>query len=130
VCRVPNDASFSTIAFAFCALTCAAAPCAAAGGGPSGGIAHAAEMLSTTATGKNMGDSSYCGLNQASATDNVGVVRIEVFANGKLVGTATGSSANINWNTAKLSKGTHTVTALAYDAAGNVGTAPAVSVTK
>jgi hypothetical protein len=57
-------------------------------------------------------------------------VRIEVFANGKLVGTATGSSAYINWNTAKRSKGTLTVTALAYDAAGYVGTAPAVRVSR
>jgi hypothetical protein len=88
--------------------------------------APAAKITSPT-SGSTLGKKATI---KASATDNVGVVRIEVFANGKLVGTATGSSANINWNTAKLSKGTHTVTALAYDAAGNVGTAPAVSVTK
>lgn len=67
---------------------------------------------------------------KVSASDNVGVVRIEVFVNGKLLSTVSGSSASVNWNTAKLSKGTHTVSALAYDSAGNVGTAPAVSVTK
>lgn len=67
---------------------------------------------------------------RVSASDNVGVSRIEVFVNGRLLGSVNGSSASVNWNTAKLAKGTHTVSALAYDAAGNVGTAPAVSVTK
>jgi hypothetical protein len=65
-----------------------------------------------------------------SASDNVGVVRIEVFGDGKLLGSSNGSSASVKWISRRLSKGTHTITALAYDAAGNVGAAPAVSVTK
>jgi subtilisin family serine protease len=64
-----------------------------------------------------------------SASDNVGIVRIEVFGDGKLLGSSNGSSASVKWISRRLSKGTHTITALAYDAAGNVGAAPAVSVT-
>lgn len=67
---------------------------------------------------------------KVSASDNVGVVRIEVFVDGKMVGSSTTSSASVNWNTARYSKGTHTITAIAYDAAGNAGAATAVSVTK
>jgi hypothetical protein len=63
-----------------------------------------------------------------SASDSVGVVRIEVFGDGNLLGSSSGSSASVKWMVRKLSKGTHTITALAYDAAGNVGAAPAVSV--
>lgn len=67
---------------------------------------------------------------KVSASDNVAVVRIDVFVDGKLVGSSTTSSASISWNTAKVSKGTHTITSIAYDAAGNAGAAAAVSVTK
>jgi hypothetical protein len=34
------------------------------------------------------------------------------------------------WNTSKLTKGTHTLRAWAYDAAGNVGSSALVSVKK
>lgn len=64
------------------------------------------------------------------AEDNVGVVKVELYADGKLVGASTVSPFTIKWNASKVSKGAHSLTARAYDAAGNTGNSPAVSVTK
>lgn len=65
-----------------------------------------------------------------SATDNVGVTKLELYIDGKLFGTSTSSSATFSWSTSKISSGTHSLLALGYDAAGNVGTSAAVSVWK
>ncbi len=66
---------------------------------------------------------------RVTATDNVGVVKIEVHIDGTLFGVSNSSTATFNWNTRAVAAGWHTITAKAYDAAGNVGTA-AVSVLK
>ncbi|SPP99478.1 Serine protease, subtilase family [Candidatus Sulfobium mesophilum] len=59
----------------------------------------------------------------ASATDNVGVAKIELYIDGALKSSISGSmSLTYNWNTLKVSQGAHTVVAKAYDAANNVGT--------
>jgi len=65
---------------------------------------------------------------QVSATDNVRVVRIEVFIDGKSFVNFSQSPAATNWNTKVYSDGTHVIAAKAYDAAGNVGEATAVTV--
>ena len=60
----------------------------------------------------------------ASATDNVGVTKIELYIDGVLKSSVSGStSLTYNWNTVRVSRGAHTVIAKAYDAAKNVGTA-------
>ncbi|HET6498692.1 MAG TPA: S8 family serine peptidase [Coriobacteriia bacterium] len=64
----------------------------------------------------------------ASAGDDKGVVRVEFFANGSLVGSVSSAPYSVNWNTRRLS-GSHTLTAIAYDAAGNTGVSPGVIVT-
>ena len=64
-----------------------------------------------------------------NATDNVGVTRIELYFDGMLVGTGASSPAAFSWNTTAYANGTYTLQARAYDAAGNVGTSVAVSVT-
>ena len=64
-----------------------------------------------------------------NATDNVGVTRIELYFDGMLVGTGASSPAAFSWNTTVYANGTYTLQARAYDAAGNVGTSVAVSVT-
>ena len=64
----------------------------------------------------------------ASASDNVGVTRVEFFLDGALQSTDTTSPYAWSWNTAGTSNGAHSLTSKAYDAANNVGTSAAVSV--
>ena len=65
-----------------------------------------------------------------SATDNVGVVRLDFYVDGTLLSSSTSSSAIFTVYLGGLSSGTHRVWAKAYDAAGNVGTSSTVSFTK
>ncbi len=69
-----------------------------------------------------------------SATDNASLQRVEVQADGKLIGSASCASrtcsASFSWNTNKgVARGLHTITANAFDAASNKGTA-SVTVNK
>ena len=54
----------------------------------------------------------------AMALDNVGVARVEFFANGAAIGGSTGPEFGINWDASALA-GAYTITARAFDAAGN-----------
>jgi len=65
----------------------------------------------------------------ASATDNVGVTKVEYYLNGALKSTDTSTPYVYSLNTASLASGTYTLMAKAYDAAGNVGQSSTVSVT-
>jgi chitinase len=65
----------------------------------------------------------------ASATDNVGVTKVEFYANGTLLSAGNVAPYSHNWDTAGLGSGTYLLSARAYDAAGNVGISPGVSVT-
>ncbi len=59
----------------------------------------------------------------ASATDDRGVARIQLYIDSVLVKTCTNvTSCSGNYQANKISTGSHTVSANAYDAAGNVGT--------
>jgi hypothetical protein len=58
----------------------------------------------------------------ASATDNLGVSKVEFRVDGVLVATDTSAPYSFGWNTRKLS-GSHTITATAYDTAGNQASA-------
>ena len=64
-----------------------------------------------------------------SADDNGGAANVQqsLYIDGVLVARGTGSSLAYNWNSKKVSKGTHTIQATARDAAGNT-TTTAVSV--
>jgi hypothetical protein len=64
----------------------------------------------------------------ASATDNVGVTRVEFYVDGKLIATDTASPYTTTWNPATVALGTHSITAEAYDQAGNSATSSAVSI--
>lgn len=67
-----------------------------------------------------------------SASDNVGVDHVEYYRSGStlpLGSSATGPSYSITWNTTTVPNGAYTITAKAYDAAGNVGVSAPVSVT-
>ncbi|MGB2709917.1 MAG: Ig-like domain-containing protein [Conexibacter sp.] len=54
----------------------------------------------------------------ASASDNVGVTKVEFLVDGAVVGTDTSSPYSVSWNSSNAAA-TATITAKAYDAAGN-----------
>ena len=67
---------------------------------------------------------------RATATDNVGVVKVEFYIDGQKVGEDTSSPYEYSWNTDNLQyNSTHTIQAKAYDNAGNVGESPQITVT-
>ncbi len=63
-------------------------------------------------------------------TDNVGVVRVELYRNGYFTASSTTPSAVFSLNTTKWVSGAHQLQVLAYDAAGNAGASAVVAVTK
>lgn len=58
-----------------------------------------------------------------AATDDVGVARIDLYADSTLVGSTSITPYAVAWNTAKFANGSHVLTARAFDAAGNAATA-------
>ena len=65
-----------------------------------------------------------------SATDNVGVTQVCIYIDGILQATLTGAPYSYTWSTRRVSSGQHIITANAWDAAGNVGHATPVTVTR
>jgi thermitase len=57
-----------------------------------------------------------------TASDNVGVSKVELYIDGALRGVATNQNTfTYTWNTRKEARGNHTISTKAYDTAGNVG---------
>ena len=65
-----------------------------------------------------------------NATDNVGVVKVELYVDGVLYGTSRTAPFTIKWSTRKAATGAHTLQSKAYDAAGNAGASSALMVLK
>ncbi len=65
----------------------------------------------------------------ANAADNVGVARVDFFRDGVSSGSDTSSPYTIPLDTTTIANGSHTLSARAYDSAGNVGNAAPVTVT-
>ena len=65
----------------------------------------------------------------ASASDAVGVTKVEFWLDGALQSTDTASPYAWSWATGGVANGSHTLTSKAWDAAGNVGSSAAVTVT-
>ncbi len=65
----------------------------------------------------------------ATASDNVGVTKVELYLDGALLASGTASPFSAAWSTTGAANGSHTLTSKAYDAAGNVGTSASVAVT-
>jgi hypothetical protein len=66
----------------------------------------------------------------ATASDNVGVVGVQFRLDGTNLGAeATTSPYSVSWNTTTVTNGTHALTAVARDAAGNTTTSTTVTVT-
>jgi hypothetical protein len=66
---------------------------------------------------------------EASAGDNVGVTQVVFYDGATVIGTDTTAPYSVNWNLVWVPKGSHTLTAKAYDATGNVTTSVPVTVT-
>lgn len=64
----------------------------------------------------------------ASATDNVGVTKVEFLVDSKIVGSSTTSPYSVSWDTTTVTNGSHNLSARAYDAAGNTSSTANVSV--
>jgi chitodextrinase len=56
----------------------------------------------------------------ASASDSVGVTKVEFYDNTSLIATDTSAPYSATWDSSKVPNGSHLVTARAYDAAGNL----------
>jgi pseudomonalisin len=65
----------------------------------------------------------------ASASDNVGVTKVEFYLDGALKSTSTTSPYSWSFNTTTVANGSHTLQSKAYDAAGNVGSSATITVT-
>jgi C1A family cysteine protease len=64
----------------------------------------------------------------ATATDNIGVSRVELYANDVLIGSDANSPYSFAWNTLSAANGSVSLVASAYDAAGNKGNSQPVTV--
>jgi hypothetical protein len=63
----------------------------------------------------------------ASASDDVGVTRVEFYVDGVLEGSDTSAPYSLALDSTTLADGSHSLVAKAYDAAGNVGSSSAVA---
>jgi fibronectin type 3 domain-containing protein len=65
---------------------------------------------------------------QATASDNVGVSKVDLRVDGAVHGTDTASPYAFVWDSAATSNGSHTLVAVASDAAGNTALSPELTV--
>ncbi len=65
----------------------------------------------------------------AAASDDRRVDKVEFYVDGSLVGSSTAAPFSYTWNSALVANGGHTVTAKAYDDAGNTTTSPGAAFT-
>jgi thermitase len=65
----------------------------------------------------------------ASASDNVGVVKVDLYVDGVFFVSDASSPYSFAWDTSTLPNGSHTLEAIAYDAANNSGTTSPIAVT-
>lgn len=86
-------------------------------GGVSDTVAPVVNVTSPTAGSTVSGSISL----SATASDNTGVVGIDLLIDGVKVGACTSSPCVVSWNSAGVAEGAHAVSARAFDAAGNVG---------
>ncbi|MBN1206277.1 MAG: S8 family serine peptidase [Myxococcaceae bacterium] len=98
----------------------------AVGGGSGGDTTKPTTSITAPAAGATLSGTVTV---SASASDNVGVSKVEFYAGSTLLGTDTSSPYSSSWNTSAVTNGSYSLTSKAYDAAGNVATSAAVSVT-
>nr|WP_315486117.1 CehA/McbA family metallohydrolase [uncultured Undibacterium sp.] len=86
-------------------------------------------VVDTTAPAVSASESGSSGTITLSATasDNVGVSKVELYVDGTLKSTLTAAPYSTTLNSTTLANGSHTLVAKAYDAANNIGTSASVS---
>ena len=67
-------------------------------------------------------------LVEVDASDDTGVAQVVLYANGQSVGTDSTAPYQFSWNSGGVSDGNVTLTAYAYDSAGNAGISSGVSI--
>jgi len=83
-------------------------------------VAIAAPLASSTVSGVVTVD--------VNAADNVGVARVELKVNNTVVASDTAAPFSFAWDSSGVANGMNNLTAIAYDAAGNVATSGTVAV--
>ncbi len=86
-----------------------------------------APTVSLTSPGNNMTVSGSVNI-AANASDNVGVSRVEFYLNNVLLSATNMSPYAYAWNSKNVANGVYTLTAKAYDAAGNLGLSQALTI--
>ena len=81
--------------------------------------------LTAPANGSNLSGTTSV---TATASDNVGVDRVEFLLDGALLGSDSSAPYSLDWNTATAASGTHSLQARASDLVDNVGTSASVTV--
>jgi hypothetical protein len=76
----------------------------------------------------NLANVSATVLIQATASDNVGVTKVEFFIDNVSMNIDNAQPWEYNWNSATVADGNHAITAKAYDAAENSATATIITV--
>src|SRR5262249_53426349 len=61
-----------------------------------------------------------------TASDNVGVTKVELYADGALYASGASSAFSFSWTSTAVANGSHTLMVKAYDAVGNVGSASVI----
>jgi poly(hydroxyalkanoate) depolymerase family esterase len=100
----------------------------APGGGGGGGGDTTPPTVSITAPAAGATVSGTISV-AATASDNVGVTRVDVLVDGTVAGSDTTAPYAVAVDTTRLASGSHTLTARAFDAANNAATSAAVTVT-
>jgi len=100
--------------------------CGGGGGGGGGDTILPTTSISSPADGATVSGTIAI---SATASDNVGVARVEFYVNNVLKSSVITFPYSYNWDTVTLSNGTYTLYTKAYDAAGNIGQSPTVTVT-
>ncbi|MFC5510785.1 CehA/McbA family metallohydrolase [Massilia jejuensis] len=88
--------------------------------------ATAGDTVAPTVSASESGTSGTITLS-ASASDNVGVSRVEFYVDNVLKGSDASAPYAMTLDSTTLANGSHVLGAKAYDAAGNVGSAPSVN---
>jgi hypothetical protein len=84
--------------------------------------------ITSPANGASFSGLSLSTTIQASASDNVGITQVVFYDGASVLGTDTTAPYSVSWNLLGAARGTHTLTARAYDAAGNVTISAPISV--
>ena len=67
---------------------------------------------------------------RVTASDDIGVKKVEFYVDGVLTASSTTASLNVKWNTRRVTSGAHALQSKAYDAAGNIGASLPLTVFK